>query len=74
MASHPRTWFVIDIFASNAIFIIRKMFIFSVLCKDQFVEMKNDKSEEELFVTCCKCGKRFHQICVLYVEQIQKNR
>lgn len=46
----------------------------SVLCKDQFVEMKNDKSEEELFVTCCKCGKRFHQICVLYVEQIQKNR
>ncbi|KAG5682698.1 hypothetical protein PVAND_012032 [Polypedilum vanderplanki] len=38
--------------------------------KDQFKEMKNDHLELEPFVTCTECGRKQHQICVLYHEQI----
>lgn len=38
--------------------------------KDQFKEMKNDHLEVEPFVDCLDCGRKQHQICVLYLEQI----
>ncbi|XP_011493407.2 CREB-binding protein [Aedes aegypti] len=38
--------------------------------KDQFKEMKNDHLELEPFVMCLDCGRKQHQICVLYLESI----
>ncbi|XP_044255376.1 CREB-binding protein-like isoform X6 [Tribolium madens] len=38
--------------------------------KDQFKEMKNDHLEMEAFVHCTDCGRKLHQICVLYNENI----
>ena len=38
--------------------------------KSQFVQMKNDHEEPEAFVDCTECGRRWHQICALYMEQI----
>lgn len=45
-------------------------FKFSVIKKDQFKELKNDHLELEPFVTCTDCGRKLHQICVLYMEAI----
>lgn len=42
----------------------------SQIKKDQFKEMKNDHLELEPFVSCSDCGRKQHQICVLYHEQI----
>lgn len=44
-------------------------FVFSELKKRLFCEKKNDHFEVESFVKCAKCGRKFHQICVLYVEE-----
>lgn len=41
--------------------------------KDQFKEMKNDHLEIEPFVHCGECGRKQHQICVLYLESIWPN-
>uniref|UniRef100_A0A182KA15 histone acetyltransferase n=1 Tax=Anopheles christyi TaxID=43041 RepID=A0A182KA15_9DIPT len=38
--------------------------------KDQFKEMKNDHLELEPFIDCLDCGRKQHQICVLYLESI----
>ncbi|XP_076316078.1 histone lysine acetyltransferase CREBBP-like [Tachypleus tridentatus] len=38
--------------------------------KDQFEELKNDHLELEPFVECMECGRKLHQICVLYYENI----
>ncbi|XP_063706761.1 CREB-binding protein isoform X2 [Culicoides brevitarsis] len=38
--------------------------------KEQFKEMKNDHLEVEPFVDCLDCGRKQHQICVLYLESI----
>jgi len=43
---------------------------FSKIKKEQFKEMKNDHLELEPFVTCTDCGRKQHQICVLYHDQI----
>lgn len=42
----------------------------SQIKKDQFKEMKNDHLELEPFLDCLDCGRKQHQICVLYLEQI----
>lgn len=42
----------------------------SQIKKDQFKEMKNDHLELEPFVDCLDCGRKQHQICVLYLESI----
>ncbi|GIX96282.1 histone lysine acetyltransferase CREBBP [Caerostris extrusa] len=41
-----------------------------VIKKDQFVEMKNNHLDIEPFVNCKECGRKLHQICVLYFEAI----
>ncbi|GFQ91282.1 CREB-binding protein [Trichonephila clavata] len=41
-----------------------------VIKKDQFVEMKNNHLDLEPFVHCNECGRKLHQICVLYFESI----
>ncbi|GFS77673.1 CREB-binding protein [Nephila pilipes] len=41
-----------------------------VIKKDQFVEMKNNHLDLEPFVHCNECGRKLHQICVLYFEPI----
>ncbi|XP_076342052.1 histone lysine acetyltransferase CREBBP-like isoform X2 [Tachypleus tridentatus] len=38
--------------------------------KDQFEELKNDHLEMEPFVECMECGRKLHQICVIYFESI----
>lgn len=38
--------------------------------KSLFVQMKNDHEEPEQFVDCAECGRKWHQICALYMEQI----
>jgi E1A/CREB-binding protein len=38
--------------------------------KSLFTQMKNDHEEPEAFVTCEDCGRKWHQICALYMEQI----
>ncbi|XP_018792789.1 PREDICTED: histone acetyltransferase p300 isoform X3 [Bactrocera latifrons] len=38
--------------------------------KDQFREMKNDHLELEPFVDCQECGRKQHQICVLWLDTI----
>ncbi|XP_030564506.1 CREB-binding protein isoform X1 [Drosophila novamexicana] len=38
--------------------------------KDQFKEMKNDHLELEPFVDCQECGRKQHQICVLWLDSI----
>lgn len=45
----------------------------SQIKKDQFKEMKNDHLELEPFVCCLDCGRKLHQICVLYLESIWPN-
>ncbi|KAK6630216.1 hypothetical protein RUM43_015009 [Polyplax serrata] len=45
----------------------------SVIKKDQFKELKNDHLELEPFVACSDCGRKLHQICVLYMEAIWPN-
>ena len=47
-------------------------FVYSVLKKEQFTEMKNDFLEMEPFVECYDCGRKLHQICVLHMDQIWK--
>ncbi|XP_033112096.1 histone acetyltransferase p300-like [Anneissia japonica] len=37
--------------------------------KDQFTEMKNT-ALPELFIECMQCGRKLHQICVLYDDTI----
>lgn len=46
------------------------LFIFRIIKKDQFKEMKNDHLELEPFVECQDCGRKLHQICVLHMENI----
>ena len=38
--------------------------------KSQFTEMKNDALDLEPLVECLDCGRKQHQICVLYMETI----
>jgi E1A/CREB-binding protein len=38
--------------------------------KSSFVQMKNDHEEQEAVVECSDCGRKWHQICALYMEQI----
>jgi E1A/CREB-binding protein len=38
--------------------------------KSLFTQMKNDHEEPEAYVTCEDCGRKWHQICALYMEQI----
>ena len=38
--------------------------------KSQFTEMKNDALDLEPLVECLECGRKQHQICVLYMETI----
>ena len=38
--------------------------------KSLFVQMKNDHEEPEQFVDCSECGRKWHQICALHMEQI----
>uniref|UniRef100_A0A1A9W3Z8 histone acetyltransferase n=1 Tax=Glossina brevipalpis TaxID=37001 RepID=A0A1A9W3Z8_9MUSC len=38
--------------------------------KDQFKEMKNDHLELEPFVDCQECGRKQHQICVLWLDSV----
>ena len=38
--------------------------------KSLFTQMKNDHEEPEAFVQCEECGRKWHQICALYMEQI----
>lgn len=47
--------------------------IYRVIKKDQFKELKNDHLELEPFVACNECGRKLHQICVLYMEAIWPN-
>ncbi|XP_014253868.1 CREB-binding protein isoform X3 [Cimex lectularius] len=42
----------------------------NVMNKNEFKEMKNDHLEQEPFVECNECGRKSHQICVLYMENI----
>ncbi|GFT32224.1 CREB-binding protein [Nephila pilipes] len=41
-----------------------------VIKKNKFVEMKNNHLDTETFVRCNECGRKLHQICVLYLEFI----
>jgi hypothetical protein len=41
---------------------------FSVILKDDFKEMKNDKVMMEPMVKCMSCEKKFHKICVGYLD------
>jgi E1A/CREB-binding protein len=38
--------------------------------KAQFTQMKNDFQEPEQTVDCADCGRKWHQICALHMEQI----
>ena len=38
--------------------------------KSQFVQMRNDHEEPETYVDCVDCGRKWHQICALHMEQI----
>jgi E1A/CREB-binding protein len=38
--------------------------------KSSFVQMKNDHEEQEACVECSDCGRKWHQICALYMESI----
>ena len=38
--------------------------------KSLFVQMKNDHEEQEAFVECTECGRKWHQICALHMDQI----
>lgn len=40
------------------------------IAKSEFQEYKNDHLDREPFLSCKDCGRKFHQICVLYHEQI----
>ncbi|CAF2740739.1 unnamed protein product [Rotaria sp. Silwood2] len=40
------------------------------LPKTEFQQAKNDHQEQEAFVNCIVCSRRFHNICVLYHEHI----
>ncbi|CAF1106206.1 unnamed protein product [Rotaria sordida] len=40
------------------------------LPKIEFHQAKNDHQEQELFIDCIVCSRRFHNICVLYHEHI----
>lgn len=46
------------------------LFLYRIIKKDQFKEMKNDHLELEPFVECQDCGRKLHQICVLHMENI----
>jgi hypothetical protein len=37
-----------------------------------FIETKNDYEELELFVDCTKCGRKWHKICALQIDQLPK--
>ena len=38
--------------------------------KSLFTQKKNDHEEPEAYVQCDECGRKSHQICALYMEQI----
>jgi len=38
--------------------------------KSLFVQMKNDHEEPEQYAECTECGRKWHQICALHMEQI----
>ena len=40
------------------------------IAKSEFKECKNDHLDLEPFIECKDCGRKLHQICVLYHEQI----
>ncbi|KHJ49440.1 hypothetical protein D918_00566 [Trichuris suis] len=42
----------------------------NLISKSNFLLMKNDQIEYESFVECGMCGRKWHQICALYHEQI----
>lgn len=44
--------------------------LFRMIKKSQFTEMKNDALDLEPLVECLECGRKQHQICVLYMETI----
>lgn len=46
------------------------MFACRTIKKSQFQEMKNDALDLEPLVECIECGRKQHQICVLYMESI----
>lgn len=37
--------------------------------KSLFVQMKNDHEEPEAFVDCTECGRKWHVICALHMDQ-----
>lgn len=38
--------------------------------KSSFKQMKNDHEEPEAYVECAECGRKWHQICALHMDQI----
>lgn len=66
--SPPREYFLLSPLKIN----YKKIFvsIFSQIKKSEFQEMKNDHLELEPFVSCNECGRKQHQICVLYLDSI----
>ncbi len=38
--------------------------------KSLFIQMKNDHEEPEEFVDCTECGRKWHKICALHMDQI----
>ncbi|KAL8561590.1 hypothetical protein ACOMHN_024826 [Nucella lapillus] len=40
--------------------------------KDQFEKLKNDQLDHEPFIDCQDCGRSWHQICALYLDQLNQ--
>ena len=49
---------------------LKYFYFYRMIKKSQFTEMKNDALDLEPLVECLDCGRKQHQICVLYMETI----